>query len=315
MQGAILDVVLAYNNPIRWISRHKLMLNCINYMLGFSNIRLTVVECAYGERPFEFDNIPNVNLVKVRAQTLLWLKENLINVGVQHLPPDWKYLAWIDGDVTFENTNWVQETIHALQQYQIIQPWSDAIDLGPENRLLATHKSFCYQWYMGKPLVANSANFWTFNNGPYDYPHTGWAWACTRQFFDWVGGLIDIAVMGAGDHHMALALVGKVNRSVPTDKMPASYMRHLNLWQSRALHHGNLNIGFVPGTLRHHFHGSKNHRKYIERWKMITDNRFDPDYDIKKNSFGVWELAGNKPQLSHELDVYFRQRNEDGNMA
>jgi hypothetical protein len=32
---------------------------------------------------------------------------------------------------------------------------------------------------------------------------------------------------------------------------------------------------------------------------------------LKRNSFGVLELAGNKPQLRRDMDAYFRSRNED----
>ena len=46
-----------------------------------SGVNLTVVECAYGERPFELAGIAHINHVPVRAKSLVWTKENLINVG------------------------------------------------------------------------------------------------------------------------------------------------------------------------------------------------------------------------------------------
>jgi hypothetical protein len=69
----------------------------------------------------------------------------------------------------------------------------------------------------------------------------------------------------------------------------------------------------VPGTIEHYFHGKKTDRKYMDRWQMIIEHQFDPDMDIKPNAWGVLELAGNKPGLQHDLDAYFRLRNEDVN--
>jgi hypothetical protein len=45
----------------------------------------------------------------------------------------------------------------------------------------------------------------------------------------------------------------------------------------------------------------------------MLEHEFDPDNDIKRNSWGVLELCGNKPRLQHDLDEYFRLRNEDVN--
>ena len=118
--------------------------------------------------------------------------------------------------------------------------------------------------------------------------------------------------MGAGDHHMALSLVGGAEFSVPGGTS-ASYMRRLFQWQARAQQHIARNIGYVHGTIEHAFHGAKPKRQYLGRWNMFLRHGFDPDTDLKTNTFGVIELAGNKPELRRELDLYFRQRDEDAN--
>lgn len=314
MRAELLDVVCVYSNPVRWESRLNRHLEFEKHMLD-SGVRLTVVECAYGERPFELpDDNPKINRVRVRAKTMTWNKECLINIGVSRLPHDWKYICWCDADIEFRKASWASETIHALQHYDIIQPWSDAYDLGPKGEHLQAHKSFCSQFWLGHPVAPTGPKFWTFDGGYATYPHSGYVWACTRNAFEWLGGLIDFAIIGAGDHHMALALVGHVDKSVPGGVSP-SYIQGLKLWEARALHHINFNIGFVWGTVMHYFHGKKQNRGYIERWKIITDNKFDPITDLKKNSFGVIELAGNKPKLKLDIDKYMRSRLEDSNTA
>jgi len=311
MRADLLHVVTVLANPLRWQSRLKLHQQFEQHMLD-SGVRLTTVECAYGERPFELAPNPAINRVQVRAKTLVWNKENLLNVGISRLPTDWKYVAWIDGDVAFRKPSWASDAVHALQQYEIIQPWSDAYDLGPNDEHLQAHVSFCRQFFSDQPVVPDGPKFWKFDGGRYGYPHSGYAWCATRQAIEWLGGLIETGVLGAGDHHMALALVGHVMNSVPHG-VTDGYIRPLVQWQARAQQHINRNIGFLWGTLEHQWHGRKADRKYVDRWHIITHNKFDPDYDLKRNSFGCLELAGNKPQLTHDIDLYFRARNEDAN--
>ena len=311
MRADLLHVVTVIANPMRWESRLRLYREFETHMLE-SGVKLTTVECAYGERPFEIEARAGVNLVRVRARSIVWNKENLINIGISRLLADWKYVAWIDADVAFRRPNWAAETVHALQQYDVIQPWSDAYDLGPHDEHIGHHKSFLRQWWAKEPCFPTHANFWTFQGGPYCYPHSGYAWAATRQAIEWLGGLFELGAMGASDHHMALALIGEARRSIPRG-VNASYWKHLALWEARALRHVNFNLGFVWGTLEHNFHGRKDDRKYVERWQAIVEHEFDPDADLKRNVFGVLELSGGKPRLAHDLDIYFRQRNEDIN--
>lgn len=73
------------------------------------------------------------------------------------------------------------------------------------------------------------------------------------------------------------------------------------------------NIGYVGGTLEHMFHGRKGDRGYQSRWDMFVKHGFDPHEDLKRNSHGVLEFAGNKPELRREFDRYLQSRNEDIN--
>ena len=46
---------------------------------------------------------------------------------------------------------------------------------------------------------------------------------------------------------------------------------------------------------------------------MFLRHGFDPTIDLKRNTWGVLEFAGNKPALEHEWDQYLRMRWEDDN--
>jgi hypothetical protein len=305
MRPDLLHVVTAIANPIRWESRIRLYREFEQHMLA-SGVQLTVVECAFGERPFQCAGTPGVQHVGVRAHTLVWTKENLLNLGIARA--DARYIATIDADVRFRKPGWAAETVHALQQYDVVQPWSDCYDLGPDDDHLASHRSFCRLWADRKPIVQGP----NAKDGPYQFGHPGYAWAWTRQALEWVGGLIETAALGAADHHMALALIGHVGETIPGNLTPG-YSAPLYRWQAAAMQHIASNISYVPGTIEHAWHGPKDKRAYVERWAILARNHFDPGTDLKRNTWGVLELAGNKPELRRDLDAYFRSRDEDSN--
>jgi hypothetical protein len=303
MRSDLLHVVTCVANPIRWASRISLYRQFEAHMRA-SGVRLTVVECGYGDRPFALGGAPDVTHVPVRARTLVWTKENLLNLGVARLPQDWKYVAFIDADVFFRRADWASETVQALQQYDVVQPWADCYDLGPRDEHLQLHRSFCRLWHEGRLEGAGS--------GAYEFGHPGYAWAFTRQALEWLGGLVETAALGAGDHHMAGALVSRVDMTIPGG-LSAAYARPLYAWQARAAREIAGNISFVPGTIEHRWHGPKARRQYVERWELLRRHAFDPDQDLKRNVWGVLELAGNKPGLRQDIDRYFRSRDEDAN--
>lgn len=120
------------------------------------------------------------------------------------------------------------------------------------------------------------------------------------------------AILGAGDHHMALGMVGRADQSMPGGIDPM-YKRMVMNWQDLAMKHIVQNIGFIPFNIEHAWHGSKKLRRYIDRWTILTRNKFDPDRDVKLNSSGVIDLTGNKPQLKQDAWRYFQERHEDSN--
>lgn len=272
-----------------------------------SGVHLTVVECQYGERPFACD-IPGVNHIRTRANSLVWEKERLLNIGIASLPDDWQNVAWIDSDVFFRRPDWARETEESLHLYDVIQPWTNCYDLGPNDEHMQLHTSFCSLWLDGQPIKQGPEA----HRSPYTFAHPGYAWAATRQAITAVGGLIDIAALGSGDHHMALGLIGRADESYPK-AISDGYKRPILQWQERAMRAINGNIGAISGTIEHHFHGSKANRAYESRWDILVRNHFDPDTDLIRNPWQVWELAGNKPDLRRGIDRYFRRRNEDAN--
>ncbi len=301
-----LHVVGVIQNGVRFHSRYRLFREWVNDMLTTPNVKLHVVEAVYGDRQPECaPKNHEYSYHKIHTRSEIWLKENLINIGVKHLLPcHWKYLAWVDCDVHFRSPLWARESLHQLQHYQIIQPWKDAMDLSFDGGVIQHFRSFGYHSAKCIPQGASVKN-------PYGRPygHTGFAWACTRYFYENVEKLLDFAILGAGDAHMAHACIGRVQDTI-NQNMASGYKHLANLWQRRAAYACGGLVGYTPGRIEHHWHGKKINRKYGSRWQILVKHKFDPMKDLKYDHQGVLHLKG-KRQLEHAIMRYNRERCED----
>lgn len=313
MRSDLLHVVTMVSNPVRYAARYRLFHQFVEDMKD-AKVKLTVVEVAFGDRQFEVPPSDSYQLIQLKTFDELWVKENAINIGISRLPADWQYVAWIDSDIAFTRPDWAKETVHQLQHHMVVQLFSKAVDLTPDFEILHNHNGFVYSYHKN--------NFHP-PAGPGDYGqyqeerafwHPGYAWGARREAIDSLGGLIDFAILGSADHHMAMALIGEVGRSVPNNVSPR-YLKKLKLWEEKALRYLMGDVGYVPGTIYHFWHGKKASRKYVERWEIIRKNKFDPDLDLIKDWQGLWQLqvtTKRQERLRDEIRVYFRQRNEDG---
>ena len=124
-----------------------------------------------------------------------------------------------------------------------------------------------------------------------------------------MGGLLDRSICGAGDHHMAWALLGQVHRAYH-GHMPQAFKDYLFTWQDFAKPIHN-QLGYVPGIILHHWHGKRTNRKYRERWSILLDAEYNPYTDVKPDWQGVLQLQHTNSKLMRDLQIYFQQRNED----
>lgn len=310
-----LYIVTCVSNPIGWKSRIDLAVAAVKDWLSEPNVEIYLAECIYGSRKYELDNLvddPRYHHIKLRATTMAWSKENLLNEATARLPPEAQKIVFVDADVQWRRDGWASATLKALDLYPVVQPWNVCYDLGPHDEHITAHQSFASVFHAGKPVLPLTKGFWKSDGGPYDYPHSGYAWAWNRRSLDRVGGLIEVGGMGSGDHHMALGIIGKPEWSLP-ENVSKEYRSSIVTWSNRAVAEVNYKIGFVHGTIEHPFHGRKGNRKYQDRWNMFIKHSFNPHVDLKKNSYGVIEFAGNKPDLERDWDHYLREREEDVN--
>jgi len=164
-----LYAVVPIFNPWRWQSRWKHTERALKHFHD-SGCVIYLVEAAFNRRELAFadlgldgtlanckilDNRFRHKYIGLHTKDELWLKENLIDIGVQNLPFDWMQVCWPDSDVHFARPNWVGECIHKLQHYAFLQMFSQARDLAPNYEMLpetyphANGVSFVQSWKDG----------------------------------------------------------------------------------------------------------------------------------------------------------------------
>lgn len=301
-----LHVITTLTNPIRYKSRYRLYDKFEKHMIE-SGVNFHVGEVAFGDRPFYTSSKPGVTAHHFRTHEEIWLKENIQNRIIQEFPKDWKYVIWLDSDIEFMDDHstdpafWAKEAVHALQHYEVVQMFQHAIDLGPNHEVMHHHKGFVKSYLDSEPYSRIYGGW-----------HPGYGWGWTRRALEAVGGFFDVSVIGSGDDIMAKSLIGKGLDALPKG-LNADFVRMVDIWQDRALRNVKKDIGYVPLTIRHFFHGAKKNRQYWNRWSIFTDHDFSPLEDLKRDWQGLYVLEDDMIAMRDGMRRYVRSRREDSN--
>jgi hypothetical protein len=73
-----------------------------------------------------------------------------------------------------------------------------------------------------------------------------------------------------------------------------------------------LRLGYTPGVIRHYYHGTKENRRYTERWKILIKYNFSPTKHITYDSQGIIIPTKECPEnFLKDVLKYFQERKED----
>ena len=296
-----LNVIVVISNPCLYARRYQLFNKIVNKLNEDTFIRLYVVELAYKNQKFIVTNSNDKNHLQIRTDTPLWHKENMINIAVKNLlSKNYKAFAWIDADIEFESNTWSLDTLKILNGYKdVVQLFSHAVDMDKDESTLNIFSSFGYSFSKHKKFKPGKIN---------DYWHPGFAWAITRKAYEKMGGLYEKGILGSGDNIMAYAFINKCihyNNSKYSD----DYNNSMLEFEERAKH---LRLGYVPGVIRHYYHGKKKNRYYHERTEILAKYQFSPIKDIICDSKGIIIPTDSFSQeFKDDIMNYFVERKED----
>ena len=296
-----LHVIAVISNPCLYATRYILMKEFIQRMENDdSDTILYIVELAYKDQKFLITNKKNKRHLQIRCDVPLWHKENMINLGVKKLLPEtWKAFAWVDADLEFENANWASDTLRVLNGCKdVVQLFSHCDDMDREEKTMRVFNSAGFQYEKGYPYCGVGPNFW----------HPGYAWACTRKAYERMGGLYDVGILGSGDHVMSFSLLGRGLKAV-NEFSSEEYKETIVEFEKKSK---GLRLGYIPGLIRHHYHGSKQNRKYSERWQILLKHNYNPLIHIKYDENGIIVPTENmSKEFIDDIYNYFAERNED----
>lgn len=304
-----LYILTTFFNPAQYVRRIQLHKEFIERLKPFkSSVRVITVECAFENQPFQVTNENNEPYeIQVRSNTRLWIKEGLMNIAIERLKKnkrfmeECEYIAWVDDDIEFSDLYFLQKLRQALERFSVVQMFKQAHFLDANGSLLETFYSFGY-YYAEKnlKLVGN------------EYGHPGFAWATKKSHLLSLGEFFDKGILGNGDKHMSYALIGRHEEGfLKGFTMSPGYIESLHQWQQKADFVFKKNLGYVDMEIRHHWHGSKDDRQYIYRWKLLMDYQYDPFKDLVKEANGLYSLGDTQKELKDKILEFFKGRNED----
>lgn len=262
---------------------------------------LYTAELAFDEQEF---SLPDAQ-VKVRGsrdRNLLWQKERLLNLAIEAVPADVDAIAWLDSDVMFNDPEWIDKSKEALRRFYLIQPWEQVLFLDKTGRVTWEPRSAAWYWHHDRrmshlPGVA----------------HPGFAWVIRADIVR-RNKLYEEMVVGGGDTMMVPGFFDVRVESI--DFLNDNWRTQAATWAANMYEDVRGLVGYLPGQIRHLFHGSLSNRQYAKRWRETREGKFDPATDVEIDDTGL--LAWTDHALKHKAPMvnwvkrYFSERREDG---
>ena len=304
----LLYIITTFYNPAGYSRRVQLHQEFCSRLASNPLVVIITVECAFEDKPFQV-TLPNriPYNIQIRSQNRLWLKECLMNIALEHLKHNYtflwrcKYVACVDDDIEFSDSLFLNKLEESLQKYSIVQMFNQAYFLDINQQLLETFISLGY-YYVEQNLQYK----------PGQYGHPGYAWATTKDNILAMGEFYDKGILGNGDKHMAAAFMGKYEDGFYKGfQVSKGYIESLKEWQDKIMPIFKQNFGYVDMEIRHHWHGSKDDRQYIHRWKLLMDYQYDPYKDLIKDEGGLYRLKDEKKEFEAMIIKIFEGRRED----
>jgi hypothetical protein len=303
--------VTAYYNPARFKRR------LANYRLFRANLclPLVAVELSF-DGHFELTDDDADVLIQISGGAVLWQKERLLNLAVKSVPSEVENVAWIDCDVVFERQDWVNEVESQLEMNNVVQPFSEVVDLKPDGHLsnlteLSSTGHSLVSLINGDARAQFDAAPWggTTRSITRSYV-TGIAWAARRSILE-EHGLYDAMIIGGGDRAMLHAMYGQFDKETELHHLNKSQEEHYLKWAQPYYRDVAGKVGHVSGRVYHLWHGEFINRNYSNRHRLFADFDFEPETDLVVGHNGAWRWARPRPELESFLTNYFIGRAED----
>jgi hypothetical protein len=311
MHSDELWAVSCYFNPVGYARRLQ------NYRIFRKQLAvpLLAVELSFNGR-FELTEEDADILIQLAGGHVMWQKERLLNIGIARLPAACSKIAWLDCDIVFGDSEWMEKAIRALDEFSLVHLFQERHDVkrdtAPDElgswRTPPTSESVVYKMSRNEAMPEDLF----LSDAPLERRTTaGLAWASRRDVLA-KHGLYDACVLGSGDRTILSAALGEFQCGARASLMNVKRIEHYDLW-ARPYHESvRGRVGYIPGRVFHLWHGRIEDRQYGMRHRKFEKFDFDPFTDIALSDNGCWRWSSNKPELHAFVRAYFESRNEDG---
>jgi hypothetical protein len=302
--------VTSYYNPVRYKRR------LTNYRIFRANLGtpLVTVELSF-DGQFELTKKDADVLIQISGGAVLWQKERLLNVALKAVPSYVENIAWIDCDILFSQPDWVKKAISQLEDNNVIQLYSDMVDLSPDEGSI--RRELTEPTTLGIIAYAKDIGQKAFEFPASSSPsirsraNAGLAWAARAELIRKYG-FYDAMIIGSGTRAMAFAIFGQFDEVATRLYLNNVRYQHYLKWAKPYHHAVQQRVGYVAERIFHLWHGDLSHRKKSDRHRVFAKFDFDPNVDIRIGESGQWEWSRPRPDLDDFLMNYFISRAEDG---
>lgn len=273
--------------------------------LGRDGVNLAVIEIAGEDVEFSLSKSDADLLMQVKTRSVLWHKERGLNLLAEMLPPECKFVAWIDCDAMLGD-DWPEMGIEKLtsEKLHFVQLFNEVRYLSPEGSVTRINPSYGTVKKRGKEGYLEP----TMSGSP------GFAWLARRGFFRGCG-LWDKAIVGGGDLPFADAAFGvEIRRHMICNgqKWSPYYYSFLS-WKEKLIHTmgvdgaKDVTAGVLDLPSYHIWHDERKFRLYVARHSLLHGNSYDPLKDLQvEEGTGLYEIVN--PKLRKDVYTYFQMR-------
>lgn len=257
-----------------------------------------------GLLPGQYPRLSGERVMTIDLQDLLWHKERLLQLGVERLPDTYDAVMWVDADVVFDLPDIRERIEQTLERWPILQPYSETRFLDetgrPQNgpiRADDPNRPDLVAWLGAVPRYFDAGiaarNFGRDTDGEIRAGHAGLAWAARRDWWHEVG-LYQHNLGGGGDETLAQGCWGLADRET---RRLYSWVQwpHVMDWIRRCYAYVAGRVAYVPGIVRHLWHGPIRQRGYGARQAEMIRTGFDPARHVAMKPGGPLRWSDEAP--------------------
>jgi hypothetical protein len=305
--------VTAYYNPFRGARRYA------NYRAFWRNLAIPLVTVEWSPNAdFQLEKDDADVLVQVSGGDVMWQKECLLNIAVDHVPLASTYVAWLDCDIIFDDSDWPEKAVALLASHHLVQLFGevDHLPICDTERINAgiarrhqptsTRKGIVQEIKSGRPF---------YEEGPQPGArrrmsgNPGMAFAGHAEWLKRVR-FYDAAIVGGGDRMLIAPLLGQLDEVFRERPATPAHERHYRGWLDRLRGLLPMQYAFLPGKIYHLYHGELSDRHYPARPAVLTESGFDPELHICKTPQGVWQWTDEAGKVGARVLAYLESRND-----